>query len=141
MLPKTDSPVQVGLVRLGVIRFQSMLIFTPNPKVRSLYPLETTPGIISLLAGKPNPDTFPFTSFCFSARSPINPKEDTVLTIEGTELAQALQYGPTAGEKQLVNWIEGLQKFSHGRKENEGWRVSIGAGSQDLIFKVEIGNA
>ena len=118
---------------------QSRLIFTQS-QVRSLYPLEATPGIISLLAGKPNPDTFPFTSFSFSARSPINPKEETVLTIEGNELTQALQYGPTTGEKQLVNWIEGLQEFSHGRKKNEGWRVSIGAGSQDLIFKVETGN-
>jgi tryptophan aminotransferase len=105
-------------------------------KVRSLYPLEEKPGLISLLAGKPNPSTFPFTSFSFTARSPINPNEASVLTIEGKELAQSLQYGPTAGEKQLVNWIEGLQEFSHGRKKNEGWRTSIGAGSQDLIFKV-----
>ena len=87
---------------------------------------------------------FPFTSFTFTARSPINSKEDTVLTIEGKELAQGLQYGPTAGAKQLISWIEGLQEFSHGRKKNEGWRVSVGTGSQDLIFKVriiEIGNA
>lgn len=106
--------------------------------IRSLFPLEETPGLISLLAGKPNPETFPFTSFSFTARSPINPKEETVLTIEGNDLAQGLQYGPTAGAKQLIDWIEGLQEFSHGRKKNEGWCISIGAGSQDLIFKAVI---
>jgi DNA-binding transcriptional MocR family regulator len=111
-------------------------ILKSNHQVRSLYPVESTPGIISLLAGKPNPATFPFTSFAFTARSPIDPEEQTVLKIEGNELAQSLQYGPTAGEKQLISWINGLQEFSHGRKQNEGWRVSIGAGSQDLIYKV-----
>jgi len=112
------------------------LHLSKNHQVRSLYPLETTPGLISLLAGKPNPDTFPFTSFTYTARSPIDPNEETVLKIEGKELTQALQYGPSAGEKQLVDWLEGLQEFSHGRKKNEGWRVSVGAGSQDMIFKV-----
>ena len=31
----------------------------------------------------------------------------------------------------------GLQERSHGRKSGEGWRLTIGNGSQDLIFKVK----
>ncbi|KAF9463949.1 pyridoxal phosphate-dependent transferase [Collybia nuda] len=103
--------------------------------VRTLFPLEATPGLISLLAGKPNPSTFPFTSFSFTARSPVDPTSETVLNIEGSDLTRSLQYGETSGLPSLVNWIHGLQEFSHGRKRNEGWAVSMGSGSQDMIFK------
>lgn len=104
--------------------------------VRSLFPLEHTPGIISLLAGKPNPSTFPFNSLTFTAKSPLNPKEELRLTVEGDDLVQGLQYGDTAGFKPLIDWIGGLQEVNHGRKGNEGWRISIGSGSQDLMYKV-----
>ncbi|PPQ63942.1 hypothetical protein CVT24_009117 [Panaeolus cyanescens] len=106
----------------------------PSP-IRTLYPLEKTPGLVSLLAGKPNAKTFPFTSVSVNARSPTDADKETALTIKGDELSAALQYGDTAGLKGLVDWITGLQEFSHGRKRGEGWRVSIGSGSQDLIFK------
>jgi tryptophan aminotransferase len=89
-----------------------------------------------LLAGKPNPSTFPFTSLSFNARSPTHPDEESTLTIDGTELEQGLQYGDTAGLKSLLDWIQGLQELNHGRKKDEGWRISIGSGSQDLIYKV-----
>ena len=104
--------------------------------VRSLFPLEKTPGLISLLAGKPNPSTFPFNSITFTAKSPSNPQEEVKLTLDGDDLAQSLQYGDTAGLKPLLDWIGGLQEVNHGRKKNEGWRISIGSGSQDLIYKV-----
>ena len=58
--------------------------------------------------------------------------------MDGDDLAQGLQYGDTAGLKPLLDWIWGLQEVSHGRKKNEGWRISIGTGSQDLIFKVRL---
>lgn len=98
--------------------------------------MEKTPGLISLLAGKPNPSTFPFNSLTFTAKSPSNPQEELKLTVEGDDLAQGLQYGDTAGLKPLLDWIGGLQEVNHGRKGNEGWRISIGCGSQDLIYKV-----
>ena len=104
--------------------------------VRSLYPLEKSPGLISLLAGKPNPSTFPFKSLMFTAKSPSNPQEEVKLTLDGDDLAQSLQYGDTAGLKSLLDWVGGLQELNHGRKRNEGWRISIGCGSQDLIYKV-----
>ncbi|KAJ7157622.1 TdiD protein [Mycena crocata] len=115
----------------------------PSP-IRSLLPLEATPGIISLLAGKPNPSSFPFTSFSFTARAPplevqgAAEVEDIALKIEGAELAAALQYGPTGGMAPLVDWLYSLQHTVHGRGRREGWTLSIGSGSQDLLSKAII---
>ncbi|KAG6898958.1 hypothetical protein C0993_002328, partial [Termitomyces sp. T159_Od127] len=100
-----------------------------------LFPLEKTPGLISLLAGKPNPTTFPFTSFSFTAESPIEGEADVKVKFEDTELAHGLQYGTTAGYEKLWDWLFGLQEFSHGRKKTEDWSISVGSGSQDLIYK------
>jgi tryptophan aminotransferase len=115
--------------------------FTPDPiinPVRGLFPLEKTPGLISLLAGKPNPATFPFTSLTFGARSPTDPNKELSLSLDEADLQQGLQYGDTAGLKKLCDWFAGLQTLNHGRKKNEGWRISVGSGSQDLLYKVLI---
>lgn len=104
--------------------------------VRGLYPLESRPGLISLLAGKPNSSTFPLTSLQFKSRSPTNPSEENTTEVSGKELAEGLQYGPTAGIPSLCEWVYGLQEKVHGRHKGEGWRVSIGSGSQDVIYKV-----
>ncbi|KAF5374497.1 hypothetical protein D9615_009113 [Tricholomella constricta] len=101
--------------------------------IRDLWPLEHIPGMISLLAGKPNPETFPFESLAISARSPT--KELLQLTLDGDDLAEGLQYGITPGLPSLVHWIRGLQEYTHGRKASEDWGLTIGAGSQDLIYK------
>ncbi|KAF8646220.1 hypothetical protein AX16_007361 [Volvariella volvacea WC 439] len=111
----------------------------PSP-IRSLMPLEATPGLVSFLAGKPNASTFPFTSLSFSAKPPPGPTKGEEgapvnITLSDAELAEGLQYGPTDGQKKLCDWIYELQAWSHGRKRGEGWKVSIGSGSQDLIFK------
>ncbi|KAJ2917353.1 hypothetical protein MD484_g3074, partial [Candolleomyces efflorescens] len=37
--------------------------------------------------------------------------------------------------KPLLDWLFGLQEYFHGRKRDEGWRISVGSGSQDLIYK------
>ncbi|KAG6914741.1 hypothetical protein DXG01_015652 [Tephrocybe rancida] len=107
--------------------------YKPSP-IRPLFPLEHTEGLISLLAGKPNPSTFPFTSFSFTASSPIN-DSDITLKLDSTELAQGLQYSATAGYENLSDWLIGLQDHSHGRKKSADWTLSVGSGSQDLIFK------
>ncbi|KAI0695366.1 PLP-dependent transferase [Cytidiella melzeri] len=106
----------------------------PSP-IRALFPLENNPGLISLLAGKPNPTTFPLTSIKLTSRSPTNPGEEIVTEISGSVLEEGLQYGPTAGIPDLLNWLYGLQETAHGRKKGEGWRISVGSGSQDLIYK------
>jgi len=56
------------------------------------------------------------------------------LSLTGDELALGLQYGATSGMESLHNWLYGLQEVSHGRKK-DGWRLNIGTGSQDLIYK------
>ncbi|KAJ6544961.1 TdiD protein [Mycena vulgaris] len=114
----------------------------PSP-IRSLLPLEATPGIISLLAGKPNPSSFPFTSLNFTARPPpseggLGDAEDISLTISGAELTAALQYGATGGMAPLVDWFVELQHKVHGRARGEGWTLSVGSGSQDLLSKAII---
>ena len=93
--------------------------------------------MISLLAGKPNSSTFPLTSITVRSRSPVDPAApETATEISGAALAEGLQYGPTAGLPGLLKWAYGLQERQHGRAQGEGWRMSIGSGSQDLIHKV-----
>lgn len=99
--------------------------------------MELLPNMLSMLAGKPNPSTFPFTSLSLTVRSP-NPsvdKSETVLDIRGAELAAGLQYGLTSGMPALVEWVTQLVSEVHGRDSGEGWRVSLGSGSQDLLYK------
>ena len=116
----------------------------PLPAVRGLFHLEKKPGVISLLAGKPNPATFPISDLNVTVRSPpsVNPDgstkplEEQKLAISGERLAAGLQYGSTAGYEPFIEWLEGLQRFEHGRVKKDAWSVSIGCGSQDLIYKV-----
>lgn len=61
----------------------------------------------------------------------------TNITIDGQDLNDALQYGPSGGTLTLRDWLEGLQEHVHGRKrEGGGWTVTLGSGSQDLMTKV-----
>lgn len=106
----------------------------PSP-IRGLYPLENKPGVISLLAGKPNDAVFPLKSFSFTTTSPSQPGELATVSLSGSDLAIGLQYGATAGLPRLNDWFVGLQERSHGRGPDEGWRLSVGSGSQDLIWK------
>lgn len=81
---------------------------------------------------------FPITSLSFSAHSPISsaPEDETLYTLEPSEVAMGLQYNDTGGIGPLKDWLYGLQEMSHGRKKGEGWSVFVGSGSQDLIYKV-----
>lgn len=101
-------------------------------------PLESIPGIISLLAGKPNPETFPITSFSFTARTPsadgTDPERE--FTLKGQDLEEALQYGPTPGLPRLIKWLLGLQEEVHERVLGDDWTLTCGAGGQDLLYKV-----
>ena len=103
--------------------------------VRGLYPLEARPGMISLLAGKPNAATVPVTSLTIKSRSPHDASSETTTEIAGAALAEGLQYGPTAGMPNLIEWSYALQEREHGRGKGEGWRLSIGSGSQDVLHK------
>ena len=112
--------------------------------------MENRPGIISLLAGKPNPTAFPFQSLSFSATVPSDTPGESQkyidISLSQAELAEGLQYGPTAGIPSLVRWITELQEKVHvrtfrkgdtdGDGKGGGWRITIGNGSQDLLYKV-----
>ncbi|KAF9223811.1 PLP-dependent transferase [Gyrodon lividus] len=106
----------------------------PSP-IRGLYPLENKPGVISLLAGKPNDAMFPFESFSFTITNPLDSSQSIPVSITGADLTAGLQYGATAGQPRLNEWFVGLQERSHGRKNYEGWRLTIGNGSQDVLYK------
>ena len=112
--------------------------------------------MISLLAGKPNPSSFPFTSITFTAKAPPSENDssatssspDLTISLTPSALAEGLQYGPTAGIPSLLDWVTVLQEKVHERKFSKiisdedggdgGWRVSIGSGSQDLLYKVNV---
>ncbi|KIK80735.1 hypothetical protein PAXRUDRAFT_833353 [Paxillus rubicundulus Ve08.2h10] len=106
----------------------------PSP-IRGLFPLENKPGVISLLAGKPNDAMFPFESFSFTVTNPSSSSQSIPVSLAGVDLTAGLQYGATAGLPRLNEWFVGLQERSHGRKSSEGWRLTIGNGSQDMISK------
>lgn len=118
----------------------------PASAIRALFPAEAIPGMLSLLAGKPNPETFPFESISVNIK-PEAESGPTQLTIDGDDLVTALQYGATAGIPKLVQWITQLQVHMHNREAvtpgskldgvagRSPWRVTTGNGSQDLLNK------
>jgi tryptophan aminotransferase len=131
------------------IDHQAMLSNTtklrPESAIRSLFPVEATPGMLSLLAGKPNTATFPFSNIALTLK-PVGEQEATTLSISGQDLEVGLQYGQTWGLPRLVEWLVQWQSRFHGRAiirnqteyKQDGrypWRLSIGNGSQDLLTK------
>jgi tryptophan aminotransferase len=104
--------------------------------VRGLYPLETKPGMISLLAGKPNPAMFPFTSLSFGAHDPADQAKVHSISVDPAVLSQGLQYAATDGIPEFVEWLTVMQELEHKRDRSEGWRVTVTGGSQDAIYKV-----
>ncbi|CAO1612828.1 unnamed protein product [Sympodiomycopsis kandeliae] len=108
--------------------------------IRSLYPAEKIPGMISLLSGKPNSSTFPVKKITLDIETPSNdidgPASVSTVSIDAGDLDAALQYGPTDGLPRLVKWVEALQTRMHGvQKGNGHWRCSFGVGSQDCLTK------
>ncbi|KAI9452456.1 PLP-dependent transferase [Russula earlei] len=105
----------------------------PSP-IRGLYPLEQTPGVISLLAGKPNAALFPFINVQFTVPN-LDNSGPMLLSVDEDLLSMGLQYAPTNGIQPMVEWLTLFQEQEHRRGRGEGWRVSVTAGSQDAIYK------
>ncbi|KLT46525.1 putative aromatic amino acid transaminase [Cutaneotrichosporon oleaginosum] len=101
--------------------------------IRGLMPLEG-PGIITFLAGRPNPTTFPFDSITLHMKPPLGGGEKRDVELDGELLDAAMQYGPSAGLPQIRKWLSDLQTHVHGRAPGN-WAVSMGSGSQDLMSK------
>ncbi|KAI1205182.1 PLP-dependent transferase [Annulohypoxylon truncatum] len=100
--------------------------------IRRLLPLENLPGMISLVAGKPNPEVFPFDKITLSLKGA---NEEIVLTRENG-LIDGLQYGLPGGNPGLVKWFEEFQSELHGINRSQGWTCCIGNGSQELLHRV-----
>lgn len=94
------------------------------------------PNLISMLAGKPHTSTFPITSLNFTYRDPLSPSSDVPVQLSERELAVGLQYSPTDGLPDFLDWLYGLQKLAHGRDRDGTWALTVGNGAQDLIYKV-----
>ncbi|KIJ40419.1 hypothetical protein M422DRAFT_780719 [Sphaerobolus stellatus SS14] len=107
----------------------------PSP-IWDLFPVELQPGMLSMLAGKPNPTTFPFQAISLIARSPEGPNATPLeIVLQGEELVSGLQYGLTSGVPCFNKWVYDFMKTLHSRGDAEGWKVSIGSGSQDILYK------
>ncbi|KAG8906041.1 hypothetical protein FRB99_007698 [Tulasnella sp. 403] len=107
--------------------------FGPNP-IRKYIPMSRTLGMLSVFAGSPAPTTFPFKSLSMTIYSGDR-KTETTLQLRGDELDEGLQYSDTSGLVKFVDWLYGWQERSHRRKRGEGWKLSVGSGSQDLLHK------
>jgi tryptophan aminotransferase len=97
--------------------------------------------MLSMLAGKPNPDLFPLVGITLSAREPAAAPgaAPATLPLDPAHLAAGLQYGGVAGWQPFLDWVAELQRREHGRAlAQEGWRLTCGLGSNDLIYKAII---
>lgn len=89
-----------------------------------------------MLVGRPNPHTYPFESISMSVKSPYGAdSQSTKIELAGDDLFEALQYNQSWGLPSLVQWLTKLAQRLHAMAPNDGSRVSVGAGSQDLIYK------
>ncbi|MES1911658.1 MAG: hypothetical protein MHM6MM_004057 [Cercozoa sp. M6MM] len=100
----------------------------PSP-IRALMPLLKIPGMISLGGGLPNPELFPFEEMSFRL------KDGTQLSLEGADLAEALQYSPTPGLPRLLRLLHTLQERFHGISSDDV-AISVTTGSQDALWRV-----
>lgn len=58
------------------------------------------------------------------------------LTIDGEDLSDALQYGPTPGLTPFRAFLTDLQETVHKRPRGHDWSVAVGTGSQDCMVRV-----
>lgn len=86
--------------------------------------------MISLGAGNPNPEGFPFETATFTLKGGGN------VEIDSTLMRKALQYGPTPGMPELVAWAKDLQQKEHSPpRPQKSWDLAFTTGSQDAISK------
>eukprot|EP00445_Apocalathium_hangoei_P012666 CAMPEP_0203882598 /NCGR_PEP_ID=MMETSP0359-20131031/26793_1 /ASSEMBLY_ACC=CAM_ASM_000338 /TAXON_ID=268821 /ORGANISM="Scrippsiella Hangoei, Strain SHTV-5" /LENGTH=479 /DNA_ID=CAMNT_0050802661 /DNA_START=12 /DNA_END=1451 /DNA_ORIENTATION=+ len=101
----------------------------PSP-IRALMPIAAMPGMISLGAGNPNPDAFPFESAVFSL------KGGGTVTLDPALMCVAMQYGPTSGIPEMMAWARDLQQREHAPpRPSDEWDIAFTTGSQDAISK------
>jgi tryptophan aminotransferase len=63
--------------------------------------------MISLVAGKPNPETFPFAEIAITLKGPAGTK----IVLDEADLNVGLQYGLPAGNGELIKVCFSLRTF------------------------------
>ncbi|WFD33423.1 tryptophan transaminase [Malassezia cuniculi] len=111
----------------------------PKSVIRELLVMEKRPGMISMLAGKPNPEGFPFSSITMDIKL-TGQSEPVKLTMDSDLLNESLQYSLTPGINALLDAYARIIARVHGRTIDDGsaagdFALSSGVGSQDLITK------
>lgn len=90
--PRLSLRLIISLSLSGSNRSKLTSSLPPFPSVRGLVKHET-PSVISLLAGRPNPETFPFASITLHLSPPLGSEPGTNgqdLELNGEDLTQAL---------------------------------------------------
>uniref|UniRef100_A0A8C7DSR4 Kynurenine/alpha-aminoadipate aminotransferase, mitochondrial n=1 Tax=Oncorhynchus kisutch TaxID=8019 RepID=A0A8C7DSR4_ONCKI len=109
----------------------------PSP-IRMLTEIQqrSPPSMISLAAGAPNPNTFPFHSCS------IQVKNGDMITFDETMMKRALQYSASSGIPELLTWMKALQKNLHNpptanySAEKGKMDMCVTTGSQEGLCKV-----
>ncbi|KAI7859452.1 pyridoxal phosphate-dependent transferase [Circinella umbellata] len=100
-----------------------------NPSaIRALMPHMNNKEMLSLGAGQPNPETFPYASMSVTLKS------GETLTFDEDLFKRSLSYDLTSGLPHLNQWLRELQIKEHAPPCKE-FDLSIGPGSQDLLTK------
>ncbi|XP_041129828.1 kynurenine/alpha-aminoadipate aminotransferase, mitochondrial [Polyodon spathula] len=95
----------------------------------------SSPSLISLAAGAPNADTFPFKSASISLENGSSIDFDEVL------MKRALQYSASPGIPELLSWMKDLQKSLHNpptasfSPERSQLEMCVTTGSQEGLCK------
>lgn len=109
--------------------------WVPSP-IHSLLDVEHTPGLLSVLAGKPTLSTFPIMSISMDVASPSKTSgELESMKLNETNLALGLQYGTTTGQTGLLGTLTEMQCRLHGLKRDLSWRISLGCGGTDMLYQ------
>lgn len=103
--------------------------------IRGFFHLLDTPGMLSLLAGEPDPVSFPIDHLEFTVKPIDGLGASEKVVLSSKELEDGLQYNQSAGFKGLVSWLTTLQQIQHKRDDVQNWRVCVGSGSLDLMTK------
>ncbi|CAF1056717.1 unnamed protein product [Adineta steineri] len=88
------------------------------------------PSTISFAAGNPNVALFPF------KEATITLKDDTTIQLGSSDMSKALQYLPTPGQADLLEWLRKLQVRYHSPIDFNRYELCVTNGSMEGLSKV-----
>ncbi|CAF1121332.1 unnamed protein product [Adineta steineri] len=88
------------------------------------------PSTISFASGSPNASLFPF------KEATITLKDDTTIQLDSSAMAKALQYLPTPGQADLLEWLRKLQIRYHSPIDFKRYELCVTNGSMEGLSKV-----